>query len=847
MVTKTRVTQTKEAIQDHRFGSTERVKRLKEKRVYPGVSDEAVEYGKDLREPGQVNYLKELKTKLRTFEEICPERARYWTQAYKETDGKPFVIRQAAAVAKVLDNMTVYIEDDELIVGNYARKPTALPVYPEFFSTWLPNAIAPDGSLKARVTDEERKELTEIAQYWMGRSFTDRIEEVSPPHLNTLLHFHGVAFCMEEYDVHPAVCNGFGNLFAKGANGVVAEAKAKLEEIQAAGPLAPGETAASYIKKVDNLKAMIMANEAFARFGKRYADLAREKAKTEKDPQRLKDLKKIAEVCDRVPAEPPRNFHEAVQAFYFMQVTMSVISTRAYGDAVRFDTMFNPYYQADKEAGKITYEKALELVECLFIKMESISSIRQPEADAYSVGSSQFQTFTLGGTLEDGKTDAVNEMSFLCVDACMSAHVIQPTLCVRYHPEISPEFIDKCIDCLATGLGFPAFFNDGLGKAMCLRQGASVHDVWDWCVPSCVSRIIPNKNMRQGNASMGMLSYGKLLHLALNDGFDNWMGLQLGVHTGDPRKFKSFEEVQQAYLKQLENVMVGFTQLNHIAEVLSNEMIKRPLGSAYIDGCIENGLTHTDFAAYEKYKNPEIQVAGGINVADSLTAIKTLVFDEKKLTMDELLGAMAVNWEGKEDIHQMCLAAPKYGNAIHEADKMAQWVHYESQKVLGKWKDIWGGNYTCNGGLMSANYAMGRACQASPDGRVDTEPFADGTISPMAGRDTQGPTATLQSASVFDPLVSNEMLLNQKFMSAFVKGENKKMFADYLRTWHDLNIWHVQFNIVDRDTLIDAQKHPEKYPDLVVRVAGYSSYWVDLCKPVQDNIISRTEQNFCGC
>jgi len=345
---------------------------------------------------------------------------------------------------------------------------------------------------------------------------------------------------------------------------------------------------------------------------------------------------------------------------------------------------------------------------------------------------------------------------------------------------------------------------------------------------------------------MGMISYGKLLHLALNDGFDTWTGKQLGAHTGDPRQFKSFEDVKAAYIKQLDHVMDGFTQLNHIAELLSNEMLKRPLVSPYVDGCIEQGLTTSDFTAYGSYKNPEIQVAGAINVADSLTAIKTLVFDEKKLTMDELLTALATNWEGKEEIRQMCLSAPKFGNNNHEADMIAQWVHHESQKVLGQYKDIWGGQFRSNGGLMSANYALGRACQASADGRVDTEPFADGTCSPMAGRDNMGPTATLKSVSYLDPLVANEMLLNQKFMPQFLKSDNKKMFADYLRTWFDLGIWHIQFNVLDKETLTDAQVHPEMYPDLVVRVAGYSAYWVDLGKPVQDNIISRTEQSF-GC
>jgi formate C-acetyltransferase len=275
--------------------------------------------------------------------------------------------------------------------------------------------------------------------------------------------------------------------------------------------------------------------------------------------------------------------------------------------------------------------------------------------------------------------------------------------------------------------------------------------------------------------------------------------------------------------------------------------MKRPLVSPYVDRCIEKAMTTTDFAGYETYNNPEIQCVGAINVADSLTAIKKLVFDEKKVTIEELLEALENNWEGREDLRQMCLNASKYGNDNAEADEMAKWVHHKSQGVLGKHKDYWGGQVRSQGGVMSAYYSFGRACQATPDGRVESQPFADGTASPMAGMDKKGPTATLSSLSKLDPMLANEMLCNQKFMPQFLEGENKKLFADYLKTWYDMGNWHIQFNVVDKEVLINAQDHPEIYPDLVVRVAGYSAYWVDLGKPLQDDIIKRSEQSFASC
>jgi len=263
-----------------------------------------------------------------------------------------------------------------------------------------------------------------------------------------------------------------------------------------------------------------------------------------------------------------------------------------------------------------------------------------------------------------------------------------------------------------------------------------------------------------------------------------------------------------------------------------------------LDECIERGMTTTDFAAYGTYNCPEIQTPGGVNVGDSLAVLKKLIFDDKKVTMKELLDAMYNNWEGKEDLRQMCLAVPKFGNDNDEADQMARWVQHGSQEVLGRFTDYWGAQVRSQGAITSGYYSYGRACPATPEGRFDSEPFADGSISPMAGRDTKGPTATMKSVSKVDPQMANELLLNQKFMPQFLEKENKKLFADYLKTWYDLGCWHVQFNVVDKDVLLDAQVHPENYPDLVVRVAGYSSYWVDLGKPMQDDIIKRTEQSF---
>ena len=824
------------------FGSTSRTQRLKAKRVYPGVQDEAVEFTAWDRTPGQVNYLKELKVHVRTYSKICLERARYYTKAYRESEGEPEIVRVAKGIASILDNMTVYIEDDELIVGNYACSSIAMPVYPEFYCKWIESSIGPGGLLKDRVTAEERKELLGIVDYWKGRALGDRIRNLVGPELQGYTEFNGAFVTCEIYESDPGITLGFQNLLRWGANGAVKKCKEKLEEIKRQGPA--GKTPKQYMDQIANLEGMIIASEAFARFGKRYAKLALELAKKEKDPKRKKELETIAEVCNRVPAEPARTFHEALQSFFFSHMLQAVVVSRAYGSAVRFDTLFHPYYKKDLEEKRLNRKQALELIECLWVKVEGVSSVRPVETEALSVGSTQFQTFTLGGTLENGD-DAVNDVSYLALEASMNVHTIQPTLVIRYHPNIDPGFIDKAIDCIRTGLGFPAFLNDTQAYHLFLQRGVPPNEVWDWASPSCISRTMPNANMRAGNVSMGYFSYGKALDLALNDGYDIFTGRQLGAHTGDPTKFKSIDEVKEAYLKQVRFLMGKLIQLHMIGEEVRCQFAKRPLVSPYLEGCIEKAMSTNDFAPYDHYNSPEVQTIGAINVADSLTAIKKLVFEEKKVTMAELVEALRNNWKGKEALRQMCLNAPKYGNDDDEADAMAQWVHWASQEELRKFRDYWGGEVWSQGAITSAYYSFGRGCPATPDGRFSNEPFADGTCSPMAGRDTHGPTAALSSVAKLKPMKAKEMLLNQKFMPQFLTGENKKLFAQYLRTWHDLGCWHIQFNVVDRDVLLDAQVHPEKYPDLVVRVAGYSAYWVDLGKSLQDDIIQRTEQSLC--
>ena len=826
------------------YGSTARTQRLKARRVYPGIADEAVEFTKEQRTPGQVDYLKEIKTHLRTYVGICTERARFYTEGYRESDGQPEVIRRARAVANVLDKMTIYIEDDELIVGNYASSPDAMPTFPEIEYSWVEQAVSPGGFYAQRVSKEAARELAQIHSYWKGKAHFDRVRAALPPELAEWLGstgglgFNGAAFIPDSYVVPT---HDHKRLLELGQNGIVNMCRKRLEEIREKGLV--GKTPAEYLDQVTALEAMIIANEAFGRFGKRYANLARGMAAKEKDATRRKELEKIARVCDWVPANPPRNFWEALQCFFFSHLVRTAIEYPGFGMGVRFDLTMYPFYKKDLEGGRISREEALELLECLWTKMEGISTLRSPEGEIAAVGSTQFQTLNLSGVDEKGE-DITNEMSFMCLDASMNVRTIQPTFVIQYHPKIDPVFVDKAIDCVRTGLGFPAFINGSQAMGMMLRRGVPAEKAWNWSIGGCIYPFISTAAVRM-NLEIGTFSAGKCLDLALNDGYCKFLGKQLGAHTGDPTRFKSIEDFKTAYLKQVNYVIDKLVQIDQYNAELGHRYMKRPLVSAHLDDCVNQARDAEDLLPYWGWKTNDVRACGLVNVADSLTAIKKLVFDDKAVTIEELLGAVRNNWEGKEDLRQMCLnKMPKYGNDDDYADEMAQWVQYATQAEVSSFKCYGDIELWLEGSVVTMYYSMGRACPATPDGRRDADPFADGSGSPMAGMDTHGPTAALKSLSKIEPQRAHNMLFNQKFMPACLEGENKKLFAQYLRTWYDLGIYHVQFNIVDKNTLFDAQVHPERHRDLVVRVAGYSAYWVDLGKPLQDDIIKRTEQCF---
>lgn len=768
---------------------------------------------------------------------ICLDRARLMTESLRETEGEPMVIRRAKAFASVVDGMRIYIKDGERIVGGTASGPESLPFFPELSYQWVLDSI--ENVNTGLLDDKGKKEIREICQYWKGKSAEDRVKALIPNELMDYLEFRNNGACYANNFVYAGSVTSpnLEKVLKIGLKGVLQETEARLEELKR--EMANGSyKATEYIGKRNFLEAGIISLKAAMRFARRYAEKAKELAGKESNPTRKKGLEEIAQVCDHVPAKPARTLQEALQCYFFIQILSRQIEFMGYGCGQRFDQLMYPYYKKEKEEGKIAREEAQELLEFLWVKMEELGNLL---SDGHGAGGSLYQTMNMGGITPEGD-DATNEMSYLMMDASQAMQTTQPTFALRWHPKTPQDLVYRAIDLIRSGIGYPAFFNDEVIIPTLLTRGVPLKNARNYTIHACVYWSIPGKSVATTVSVTGDLSLGKCLELALNEGKDPITGKQIGELTPDPLTFTCLEDVMDAYRRQVRFFTDKIARIGNITEGVFREYIQRPFMSTLIDGCIEEGK---DCTALKYWPSHTIIPSGGIDVADSMSAIETLVFDKKKITMNELLSAIKSNFEGKEELRQMLIhESPKFGNDNELVDLIAREVNIASQEECSKSLDIDGGSWRFEGSTASSFYPIGKKTGALPSGRKAKEFFADGSISPVGGMDTRGPTATLKSISKVDPQLAYNFLLNQRFMPQFLEGENKKVFYEYLRTWNDLGIHHIQFNIADEAILRDAQRNPEKYPNLIVRVAGYSVYFVDLAAGVQEDVIRRTIQSF---
>ena len=722
--------------------------------------------------------------------------------------------------------MGIFIRDYERIVGYQTADPNG--IFHPIEQNWKsPLRLVNSEAGKTLLDEEGRKELDGLCRYWDGKSQSDRHKAALPEDLKKYWIYEGTFLWSQLSEL--GVPN-YKKLFRLGLKGLIQEIRNKMAEVDR-------EIPPDYCDQKNFLQAAVISLEAVINFARRYAEMARHTAAKEKNVARKTILEEIANTCERVPENPPRTFIEAIQFFYFIHL-VRYLEYSTLGIGVRIDHLFGSYYEKDLKKGKISEEEALGILQLLWIKLNELGLVYSPTVSSVYGGVASLQAVTIGGTDENGK-DVTNALTYLTLEAARSLKLIEPSIALRLHDGTPNEVYEKAADVIKTGIGYPSLFNDDALVPLYERWGVPTEDATQYSVTGCVYIEIPGKNIVR--RSVGYPVLAKMLWWALHQGVNPKTGEQHGARTADPATFTNWEDVLEAYAEQ---VRFFFTKIEHL-ERINNEILAeynpRPFYSVLLDGCIEQGKDCRKWV-YPSMIHHFAQVIGGVNVADSITAVQKVVFDDQLVTLPELIGIMDNNWEGREDIHQACLNAPKFGNDDDYADWIAREGMARGETAVEEVKDGFGLSHRGDGSAVSATYGLAADTPATPDGRYDGEPFSDSTLAPAPGRDKKGPTAVLKSVSKISTVDTFNHLLNQKFLPKFLEEGLKPMFISYLKTWKELGVPHIQFNIVDKETLMNAKAQPEQYSDLIVRVAGFSAYFVDLSVGLQDHIIARTEQ-----
>ena len=775
---------------------------------------------------------------------IDAQRAVLATQVYKENQNQPRVMVRALMLQKILENMSIYIEDKTLIVGNQATKNKNAPIFPEYTMEFVLNELdlfeKRDGDV-FYITEETKQQLRDIAPFWENNNLRARGEALLPEEVSVFMEtgVFGMEGKLNAGDAHLAV--NYEKILAFGLKGYeerVKDLKAKLDL-----------TDPDSIDKNIFYKAVLIVIEAVHQFAQRYSKLAQELADREKDSKRKAELLEISRICAKVPYEPATSFYEAVQSVWFIQLILQIESnghSLSYG---RFDQYMYPYYIKDIQEKVITKDEALELLTCLWIKTLTINKVRSQAHTLSSAGSPMYQNVTIGGQTPD-KKDAVNELSFVVLQSVAQTRLTQPNLTVRYHKNINKAFFDDCIEVMKLGFGMPALNNDEIIIPSFINWGVKEEDAYNYSAIGCVETAVPGK---WGYRCTGMsyINFPRVLLCAMNDGVDLTTGKRFTKGYGYFKDMKSYEELLSAWDKTVREMTRYSVIVENAIDKASERDVPDILCSALTDDCIGRGKTIKEGGAvYDFISGLQVGIA---NMADSLAAIKKLVFEEKKITPIQLWNAILDDFQSDENkkIQAMLIdEVPKYGNDIDYVDNLVVEAYDSYLDEIKKYPNtryhrgpIGGIRY---GGTssISANVGQGMGTMATPDGRNAYEPLAEG-CSPAHNADKNGPTAVFKSvAKLPTEKITGGVLLNQKMTPQMLSTEeNKQKLEMLIRAFFNrLHGYHVQYNIVSRETLIDAQKHPEKHKDLIVRVAGYSAFFNVLSKKTQDDIIGRTEQ-----
>jgi len=791
--------------------------------------------------------VKKLKESLRLEKyPICVEKARLVMDSYRQTEGKPAILRRAKATAHYLDNKKIIIEDGELIVGNVASKPMGLEAG-SLGPTWPEEDLEELKKQGLTISDEDEALLRSMDDYWRGKGRT--LEErqgqfydderlwpfiqsgILCPPWKKKDEGRGFGAAGVGWGLGLGQCLivvDYAKVLNEGLNKIIEDAEEELKNLR--------YTSTDAIKKADFLKSVIIINKAVVRLANRFADVAAEMAFKEKGLTRKKELKRIAETCHWVPGNPARTFYEAMQAFWF--TWMMIAQGTAPGG--RFDQYMYPFYKKDKEEGRITDDEVLELLECLRIKVMQYNFVGGGNIQRQKwSGLARWNNWVIGGVTPDGE-DTTNELSYLILEAAKDCQTPHHTITVRVHEGTPEALMLKALEVVKTGIGMPAFVGDKSYIEYLVSHGVPLRDARDYALAGCLDVNLAGKSRIN---AIGMFIVPLVFEITMNNGVEPRTGRQLGPRTGDFESFETFDDFMKAFKEQLAYFMGLAAEEHNILLRAQTELFPDAFHSALMVDAIKEGKDALDRTM--PFENGSmLNPVGMINVADSMAAVKRLVFDEKKVAKKELKAALEANWQGNgyTEMRKLFLAAPKYGNGDYYVDSIAKELYQCWVDTAVTFATAWGGTMKPAGISITAHVPGGALTGATPDGRYAGETLADGTMSAAQGRDTHGPTALIRSAMTINQVPFQSTLLNMKFHPSALKStEDLKKLSDLIKTYFSFDGKHVQFNIINKDTLLNAQKHPERHRDLIVRVAGYSAYFVNLGKAVQDEIIARTE------
>ena len=812
--------------------------------------------------------------------EIEADRAVLLTESYRQTEGEPVITRRAKAFAHILENIPIIIRPGELVVGSATQAPRGCQVFPEFSFEWLESefdTIATRSADPFYIAEETKETLRQVYRYWKGKTTSELATAYMAEEARTAIDHNIFTPGNYFYNGVGHVTVAYGKILKSGFAGIIEEAQAALNALD----VADGD----FAKRSHFLNAVLVSCRAAIGYAKRYAALALEEAQRCTDNARKLELLQIAQNCANVPERGAASFYEACQSFWFVQMLLQMESSGHSISPGRFDQYMYPYFKADLEAGKITREFAQELMDCIWVKLNDLNKARDAASAEGFAGYSLFQNLIAGGQDENG-LDATNDLSFMCLEASMHVQLPQPSLSIRVWNGSPHEFLIKAAELTRTGVGLPAYYNDEVIIPALVNRGLTLADARDYNIIGCVE---PQKSGKtEGWHDAAFFNMCRPLELVFSNGMDK--GARISIETGDVSKMQTFEEFYTAYQKQMNYMLSLLVNADNAIDVAHAERCPLPFLSCMVEDCIQRGKSVQEGGAVYNFTGP--QGFGVANMADSLYAVKTLVFDQHKVTLAEYKDALDHNYgrplsdgdaqeittavvrrlveqgqtvtekqigeifstvrenkvppaqkERYDALLDLIAQVPKFGNDIPEVDAFARDVAYTYTRPLETFQNPRGGQYQAGLYPVSANVPLGAQTGATPDGRLAGTPVADG-VSPAAGRDVHGPTAAANSVARLDhTIASNGTLFNMKFHPTALSGRTGlENFVALIRAYFDQKGMHMQFNVVSRETLREAQKYPEKYKNLVVRVAGYSALFTTLSRSLQEDIINRTEQ-----